>query len=427
MMKDELALYGGSPLKTTSNIPMFPGGMEINEEEKKAVMEVLERKYLFRYYGPEQYPSKVKELEEVFAKRWASKHALGLTNCTSALITAMVAAGVGPGCEVIIPSYTFIATCNAVLNAKAIPVICEVDDTLTLDPVDLENKITEKTKAIIPVHMRGVPCNMDKIMDIAQKYNIIVIEDVAQAIGGSFKGKLLGTFGDIGCFSLQYHKIITSGEGGVLITDNDLYYHRAQNYHDAAACWRTDRFAPEEFPGELFPGVNFRMDEITGAIALVQLKRLDDLVLRMKRLKERIKHQIDNIKGIEFRRLNDEEGDTAICLIFFVNNTEKTEIFARALKAEGIDAGAVFDKGVPDWHVYAHWKHLHDKVTATSEGCPYKCPFYTGQEPEYTPDLCPNTNEYLGKSIHVNIPPQMTDEDADLIAKAIRKAANAIL
>ncbi|MCK4966037.1 DegT/DnrJ/EryC1/StrS family aminotransferase, partial [bacterium] len=340
-MEEKLALNGGTPVKTTKNIPMYPGGMEIGEEEKKAVMEILDRKYLFRYYGPEEYPSKVREFEEVFAKRWGKKHALGLTSCTASLITAMTAAGVGPGSEVIIPSYTFFATCVAVLNAKAIPIICEVDDSLTIDPDDIEKKITERTKAIVAVHMRGVPCDMDRIMEFAQKHNIVVIEDVAQAIGGTYKGSLLGSIGDIGCFSLQYHKIITAGEGGVLITENDLFYHRAQNYHDAAACWRADRFAPEEFPGELFPGVNYRMNEITGAIALVQLNKLDNLISRMKSLKNRIKNQISNIQGLAFRRLNDEEGDTAICLILSVENGEKAETFANALKAEGVAAGSV--------------------------------------------------------------------------------------
>jgi 8-amino-3,8-dideoxy-alpha-D-manno-octulosonate transaminase len=320
-MKEQLALYGGKPVKTTMNIPMFPGGMEIGEEEKKAVLEVLDRKYLFRYYGPKEFPSKVAEFEREFAKSMGKKHALGLTSCTASLITGLIAVGVGPGCEVIVPAYTFFATCAAVLGAKAIPVICDVDDSLTMDPHDLERKITERTKAIIPVHMRGAPCDMDSIMAIARKHNIAVVEDNAQAMGGTYKGKPLGSIGDIGCYSLQYHKIITAGEGGVLVTDNDLYYVRAQQYHDSAACWRKDRFAPEEFPGELFPGVNYRMNEITGAIALIQLQRLDGLLSRMRSLKIRIKNQIKNLRGLSCRRLNDEAGDTAICLVMFAESS----------------------------------------------------------------------------------------------------------
>ena len=426
-MDEKLALYGGEPVKTTENSPMYPGGMEIGEEEKKAVMEVLDRKYLFRYYGPEEYPSKVKEFEEAFARRMGKKHALGVTNCTSSLIAGLTAVGAGPGSEVIVPAYTFFASCASVLAAKAIPVICEIDDSLTMDPDDLEKKITERTKAIIPVHMRGAPCDMDRIMEIARKHNVAVVEDVAQSIGGTFKGKPLGSFGDVGCYSYQYHKIITAGEGGVLVTDSDLYYTRAQQMHDVAACWRKDRFAPEEFSGELFPGVNYRMSEITGAICIVQLNKLDGLLSRMRFLKERIKSRIKDIQGLGFRRFNDEKGDTAICLVMFTENAEKAKLFGRALRAEGVGGGTIFDEGIPDWHVYAHWKHIQDKVTATAEGCPYTCPYYKGPEPEYTTDMCPNSNKYLERTVHLDIPPQMSDEDADLIAQAIRKVGLAVL
>lgn len=426
-MNEKLAIEGGKPVKTTPNPPMYPGGLSIGEEEKAAVMEVLDRKYLFRYYGPEEYPSKVGELEKLIAERMGKKHALAVSSCTSALISGLTAVGAGPGTEVIVPAYTFFASCASVLAVKAIPVICEVDDSLTMDPDDLERKITPRTKAIIPVHMRGVPCDMDRIMAIAKKHNIVVVEDVAQATGGSYKGKPLGSLGDIGCYSFQYHKIITAGEGGALVTDKDLYYIRAQQMHDSAACWRKDRFAPEEFPGELFPGVNFRMGEIAGAIMITQFGRLEGLLERMRFLKKRIKSQIKDIEGLSFRRLNDEAGDTAICLIMFAESAEKAQKFSASLRAEGVEAGTSFDKGVPDWHVYAHWKHIHDKVTATSEGCPYKCPYYDGPEREYRTDDCPNTVSHLEKSIHIDIPPQMTDDDADLIAEAIRKVAKALL
>jgi len=192
----ELALKGGKPAKTTPNLPMFPGGMEIGEEEKKAVLEVLDHKYLFRYYGPEEFPSRVKMLEEEFAQKIETKHALAVNSCTSALITSLIAVGVGPGDEVIIPGYTFFASCAAVIAAKAIPVIAEIDESLTLDPEDLKKKITSQTKAIIPVHMRGAPCQMDKIMKIAKAHDLKVVEDTAQACGGSFEEKHLGSFGD---------------------------------------------------------------------------------------------------------------------------------------------------------------------------------------------------------------------------------------
>lgn len=421
-----LAIDGGPPAKTTPNLPMFPGGLEIGEEEKQAVLEVLDAKYLFRYYGPEEHPSKVGELEKAFAERIGRKHALAVNSCTSALISALVAAGVGPGSEVIVPGYTFFASCAAVVAAKAIPVIAEVDDSLTLDPDDFERKITERTKAVIPVHMRGVPCDMDRIMAIARKHNITVIEDVAQAMGGSYKGKPLGSFGELACFSLQFHKIITSGEGGIVVTDDDLLSDRCKGYHDTAACWRPDRFAPPRYKGEVFPGVNFRMGELAGAVALAQLGKLDSLIARMRYLKSRIKDQISDLPGIGFRRLNDPAGDTAICLIMYVETPELATKVATALKAEGIEAGAIYNSGIPDWHVYAHWEMIIDKVTATPEGCPYTCPYYKGKA-EYSKDMCPNTLSYLNRSIHIDIPSQMTDEDADMIALGIKKVAKAYL
>jgi dTDP-4-amino-4,6-dideoxygalactose transaminase len=268
---EQLAIHGGPKAKTTPNFPMYPGGLEIGEEEKQEVLEVLERKYLFRYYGPQEYPSKVRQFEVEFSQKVGSEHALAVNSCTSALISSLIAVGVGPGCEVIVPGYTFFASAAAIVSAKAIPVVAEVDATLTLDPDDFERKITPYTKAVIPVHMRGVPCNMDRIMEIARRHDIKVVEDVAQAVGGTYHGKYLGTFGDCGAYSFQYHKIITAGEGGMVVTDDWLTYQRAMGYHDTAACWRPERFGEERFAGELFCGVNYRMSELTGAMLLAQL------------------------------------------------------------------------------------------------------------------------------------------------------------
>ena len=428
MTQDEtLALHGGAPVKSTPNIPMFPGGMEVGEEERQAILEVLDHKYLFRYYGPAEHPSKVAELERRFAERVGTKHALALNSCTSALISALVAVGVGPGDEVIIPAYTFFASCAAVISAKAIPVIAEVDKSLTLDPEDFERKITSRTKAVMPVHMRGAPCRMDDIMAIAKERGLKVVEDVAQAMGGSYKGKALGTFGDIGCFSLQYHKIITSGEGGLLVTDDDVLYDRAQGYHDTAACWRPDRFGLPRYEGEVFPGVNFRLAELLGAVALVQLGKLDGLLARMRTNKARIKNAIQDLSGLDFREIADPKGDTGICLVMYLSSGEEAKEFAEALEAEGVEAASLFNAGIPDWHIYSHWKHIMDKVTATPEGCPYTCPYYEGPEPTYTPDMCPQSLAWLDRSVHVDIPPQLTEEDCDMTAQAIRKVGQALL
>jgi 8-amino-3,8-dideoxy-alpha-D-manno-octulosonate transaminase len=422
-MQEKLAIRGGPKAKKTPNAPMYPGGLEIGEEERKQVLEVLERKYLFRYYGPEKYPSKVKEFEDGFARRVGAKHCLAVNSCTSALITALVACGVGPGDEVIVPGYTFFASCASIVAAKAIPVIAEVDETLTIDPDDIEKKITPATKALLVVHMRGVPCDMDRIMKIAKQHSLRVIEDVAQAAGGSYKGKALGTFGDCGCFSFQYHKIITAGEGGALVTDDDLLYNRCMGYHDTAACWRPDRFAEQRYEGELFCGVNYRMSELTGAVMIAQLGRLDGLIGRMRHAQKMIVDGIKDAKGIKIRPVNDPAGDVAVCLMFYLDNQEKVSPFVEALQAEGVNATGVFNSGIPDWHIYAHWKHVIHQMTPNEIKCPWSCPYHKGDPVQYSEDMNPNTLEYLGRVVHLDIPAQLTDGDCDMIAHAIRKVA----
>ena len=422
-MSEKLAIYGGPKAKTTPNYPMYPGGLEIGEEEKKQVMEVLDRKYLFRYYGPEKYPSKVKEFEQKFAAKVGARYALAVNSCTSALITSLVACGVGPGDEVIVNGYTFFASCASIVAAKAIPVIGEVDETLTLDPDDIEKKITAATKAIVVVHMRGVPCDMDRIMAIAKRHNLKVIEDCAQAMGGTYKGRYLGTFGDCGCYSFQYHKIITAGEGGMIVTNDEKLYDRCMGYHDTAACWRPERFAEQRYEGELFCGVNFRMSELTGAVMLAQFDKLDGLLEKMRRNQKRIIAGIEKLPGIKVRPVYDPDGDVAVCLMFYLDSSDKVQRFAEALKAEGVDAAGVFNSGIPDWHIYAHWKHVMEKKTPTAEGCPWTCPYHKGKPVEYSPDMNPKTLEYLSRVIHLDIPSQLTLEDCDMVVKAITKVA----
>ena len=426
--KSDLAINGGPKAKNTPGIPMFPGGMEIGEEEKREVMEVLDAKWLFRYYGPEEFPSKVKKLEKSYTDLLGVKHALGLNSCTSALVAGLIAAGVGPGHEVIVPSYTFFASVAAVVAAKAVPVIAEVDKSLTIDVEDVVKKITPRTKAILPVHMRGMPARMDRIMEIASKHDLRVIEDVAQANGGSYRGKKLGSFGDAGCFSLQFHKIITAGEGGVLTTNDDLIYTRAQAYHDVGACWRKERFAPPEFEGEIFFGVNSRMSELCGAVALAQFGKMENIVKKMRTNKSIIKERVKDIPGLDFREISDEEGDVAVSLVMYLPEAAAVDEFVKALNAEGVEAGGIYNKGVPDWHIFAHWKMLMEKMMPTKEGCPFNCPMSpSGKEIEYTEDMCPNTLGWLSRSVHLDIPPQMSREDCEQTAKAIEKVAGVLM
>ena len=235
-----LAIEGGTPAVTSPLPRMYPGGMRIGREEEEAVLEVLRSKRLFRYYGPTPGPSKVTELEEAFAAVIGTKHCAAVSSGSAALMCALAGLGVGPGDEVIVPAYTWIASASAVVAMGAVPILAEVDESLTLDPMDVRRKISPYTKAIIPVHMRGAPSQMDELMAIAREHKLPVLEDVAQADGGSYHGQRLGSVGDVGAFSLQFNKILTCGEGGMVTTNDDDILRRVLMYNDVVGGQRNN-------------------------------------------------------------------------------------------------------------------------------------------------------------------------------------------
>jgi len=427
MSDNELALHGGTPVRSTPWPRTYPGGLAIGEEEEQAVLEVLRTHNLFRYYGgTDEWLHKVKDFEADFAAYTGARYALGVTSGTAALMTALAAAGVGPGDEVIIPAYTWIATATAVVWTMAIPVIAEVDETLTLDPDDVVAKITPRTRAIIAVHMRGAPCDMARIMALAEERDILVIEDTAQANGATFRGKHLGTYGDIGAFSLQYNKMITTGEGGAVVTDSLELYRRAQSYHDGGGIWRRDEDIGDFQP---FTGVNFRMPEMVGAVAQVQLRRLDGLIAAQRAAKARLvagTADVCRAKGFAPRPSHDEAGDVGVCLVYLMHDAETASRMVEALQAENIGASKMYDPNVEDYHVYRHWQPIMEKRTANHLGCPWTCPYYQGQV-TYEPDACPRTLELLGRAVHIDVSPLLTGEDVEAAIVGIVKVANALL
>lgn len=406
--KDDLALYGAEPAKQKPDPPMYPGGMSLDEEEEQAVLEVVRSKRLFRFYGPEEGPSKVAELERAFAAFMGAQHAVAVTSGTAALTCGLHAIGVGPGDEVIIPAYTWIASAAAIISAGAIPVIAEVDKTLLLDPDDVEAKISPYTKAIMPVHMRGAPCPMDELMAIAKKHNLLVIEDTAQADGASYHGKRCGTFGNVGCFSLQFNKIITSGEGGMVVTNDHETWKRALMYHDVIAPLMEDLSSKE-----LLIGTNYRMPELLGAVGLVQLRRLDGLLNDMRERKRMLKLGMSDVakaKGIEFRQEVDEEGDTAIATVFFVDSPQTAGRIVEGLQAENIGAARLYEPDVSDYHVYAHWTPILEQRTWTPEGGPWK---HARRDISYSKEMCPRSLELLGRAVHLDVSPLLTNNDVE--------------
>src|SRR5579864_2226360 len=323
---DRLAVDGGTPVRTVPLLPGYPGGLLIGAEEKAAVMEVLDSQSLFRHYGPKPL-HKVVEFEHAFAHAMGTRHAVGVTSGTAALMTALAALGVGPGDEVIVPTYTWIATINAVVVLGAVPVFVDIDETLTMDPRAIEAAVTPATKALLPVHMRGAGADMGAVMEIARRRRLRVVEDAAQAVGGRYRGTRLVTFGDLGAFSLQYHKVITTGEGGVVVTQDAALYDRAVRFHDqgSARMQELDETLPAGNP--LMIGINFRMSEITAAVGLVQLGRMESIIDRMRSHKRTILDGLRGVDGLTPRPLPDAEGDTGATLMFFLPTAERARAF----------------------------------------------------------------------------------------------------
>ncbi len=404
----QLAINGGTPAKQQPDPPMYPGGMAIAAEEEAAVLEVLRNKHLFRYHSPHDTPSKVAELEEAFRQNKGAAYSVAVTSGTAALTCGLHGIGIGPGDEVILPAYTWIASAAAVIAAGGIPIIAEVDETLLMDPTDVAAKITPHTKAIMPVHMRGAPCRMDELMALAREHDLLVIEDVAQANGASYRGQLCGTFGDVGCFSLQFNKIITSGEGGMVITDDEAIWKRANMYHDVIGALNQnfDR-------DELLCGVNYRMPELLAAVSLVQLGRLDGLLGDMRARKTMLKNGMAAVaerKGITFRELTDPAGDAAIALIFFMPDAESAQTISRALQAENIGASTLYQRDSLDYHVYAHWVPIIDQRSWTADGGPWR---WAKREISYDHDMCPRSLDLLGRAVHLNVSPLLNNEDVE--------------
>ncbi len=417
--RSTLAIDGGTPVRT---VPMDidKGVSYLNEdEEMQAVEEVLRSRSLFRYYGP-QLLKKTEAFEERLKAITGATYALGVSSGTAALQAGLVGLHVEDGDEVIIPAVTFIATVGAVVNSRAVPVFAEVDESLNLDPASFEAMITEKTKAVIPVHLANVSCDMDPIIAIARKHGVRVLEDAAQAMGVTYHGRQVGSIGDVGAFSLQLSKNITTGEGGALITNDFEIFDRAARFHDQGGQFTTSTGAVRELTsGEPFIGSNLRMTEIAGALAGAQLERLEGMVQTMRKRAAGIRHRLSDMP-VEWRRLPDSDGDGGSVTMFFQDEPTAVK-FADALRAEGIPAGRVYG-GRP---VYANPAVLEQK-TAWSKGCPFNCAEHPTDR-KYYHGMCPRSEDLLGRSLSIGIGPMMTDEDADDIVTAVRKVAERLL
>lgn len=376
-------------------MPSFggPGAYLIGEEEKREILDVLESGYLFRYgsEGDPSFKKKVYTLEKEFAELVGVKYSVAVNSGTSALMCALAALGIGPGDEVIVPGYTFIASISSIIMMRAIPVLCEIDESLTLDPRDIEQRITDKTKAIMAVHMLGNPCQMDAIMEIARKHDLYVIEDCAQATGGSYKGKKLGSIGNIGAFSLNIFKVITAGDGGMVITNDYDLYERAFAFHDQGH--KPLRMGVEIGQRSMI-GLDFRMNELTGAVALAQVRKINKILATLREKKKKLKNLLEGLPGVTFRKINDEGGECATLLTLIFDNKKLADSFA-----ERIGTRTIAHSG---WHVYNNMEQILEKKMYSKYPCPYECPAY-GKAIEYKKHMLPRTDDILERSVNISV------------------------
>jgi 8-amino-3,8-dideoxy-alpha-D-manno-octulosonate transaminase len=369
----------------------------------------------------------VQAFERVARETFGAKYAIGVSSGTAALHAAFVAAGVGPGKEVICPAIGFFATAAAVVTAKGVPIFCDVDESLHMDPRKIERLITPRTAAIAPTHVQGGVCDMGAIMRIARRHRLKVIEDCAQSCGGRFKGRWVGTFGDLGCFSISAYKIVGGGEGGLVITNSKRLWERASQLAECGGLWRPVRFAPPRYKGELFCGTNYRMSEIEAAVDAVQLRKMPAAVRRFRAVKTRVLKRLKTYREIAPQRLNDPAGEVGYTLRFFPQTLELAEQISRALNAEGISCWARGRNAAPDWHQYSFMFPVTLKCGTTQEDCPFQCPVYrrAGGRVQYARGDCPVADDLFDRVVTVSLNQWYTAGDCRRIAAGINKVLSA--
>lgn len=362
-----------------------PGSFVFGEEEKKEVLEVLEGRYLFRYgtADTEGYTHKVVDFEDELKKTMGAKYAVATTSGTCSLLASLAALGIGAGDEVIVPGYTFIASISTIMLSGAIPVLAEIDESLTIDVTKIEELITPRTKAIMPVHMLGNPCKLDKIMEIAKKHNLYVIEDCCQAVGASYQGKRCGTHGDIGAFSLNIFKTISTGDGGAVITNDENLYERAFGYHDQG---HKPNRTGVEIGNRSIIGMNMRMNELTGAVALAQTRKLDDILTTLRKNKAMLKGMLADLPHISFRTINDE-GECATLLTILFDTKELAEKFCEKTGGRPI--------AYSGWHVYNNMEQVLGKLLPAKT--------MNVNDRVYEKHMLPQTDDILERAVNISV------------------------
>ena len=335
----------------------MPGFELFGDEERKQVNDVLESGVLMRYGfdGMRNGHWKAKEFETAFANRMQSNHCQLVSSGTSALTVALAAAGIGAGDEVIMPTFTFVASFESIMMLGAVPVLVDIDDTLTMNPKAVEAAITSRTRCVMPVHMCGSMADLKALKQICDTHNLILLEDACQAIGGTFEGKPLGSYGDLGCFSFDFVKTITCGEGGGIITNHKEYAVNADQYQDHGHDHIGNDRGAETHPTL---GYNFRISELNAAVGIAQLGKMDQILALQKKNYTILRNALSEVDGVTFRTVPEGGEENYSFLNFFLPNQELTEKAHKALSDSGVDGCFYWFKN--NWHYIHGWEHLRN-------------------------------------------------------------------
>ncbi|ADV50874.1 Glutamine--scyllo-inositol transaminase [Cellulophaga algicola DSM 14237] len=396
----------------------MPGFELFGDAERKEVNEVLDSGVLMRYgFDGARNDWKAVKLEKLLAERMQTQYAQLVSSGTAALSVALVSAGVGAGDEVIIPTFTFVATFEAVLAVGAIPVLVDVDETLGLNPKAVRNAITERTKAIMPVHMCGSMVDLDPLVVLCKKYSLVLIEDACQAIGGSYNNKPLGSIGDIGCFSFDYVKTITCGEGGGLITNNKDYYRHADHYSDHGH----DHIGKDRgAEGHPFLGYNYRISELHAAVGVAQIQRLDEFLATQKKYYLILEEALKTIPEVTFRKIPEGGVQNYSFISFFLPTETEAKAAHTSLGQHGVDASFYwFDN---NWHYHTKWEHLKELKSLNQFSDSIEKAVFSSEEKDFSA-----SDQVISRTISCLIKLSWTEAQVHARAKAMVAAINVVL
>jgi len=400
--------------------PLPAGGMgwsAMDHREIEAVTNLLRQpNQLFRYFEQGQCENFERELRE----QLGVKGALMVASGTSALSCCLAGWGIGPGDEVIVPAYTYIATASAVIDAGAVPVVADIDESLALDPADVERRITPYTKAVIIVHMQGVPGRLHAIRALCKKHNLRLIEDACQAVGSKYFGQYTGMGSDAFAWSLNFFKVITCGEGGVFFTNDEDAFLRGIYAHDPGTpMWKSGfargaKLAP-------FTQMGIRGNEITAAIARVQLTKLEPMLAKTRALKKHLLAHLDKPVNYRLQHVDDPEGDCGISICFIAKNKPLADRMSALMIEQGLGIGSAHNDGFPDRHIYAFWDAILNKESPTPAGYPWKDPAYKGNV-QYSREMCQASLDILGRALRFGLNINMTTQNMEEVAATVNYA-----